>query len=181
MKKFIVSIIALIVVLSGVIIAYLLFTGPRMYVQPYIRAFQAQMPSTPPGTIPVVNLFEPLPTKDEAKKLTNPVAKTSENYARGKIYYGYYCAFCHGDKGEGFGPVGYSYNPVPADLRTAKVQSMFDGELLYLMLTGIGHAPMLERIVLPEYRWYLVLYVRQLGSQSHPISTPILPASVPPK
>jgi cytochrome c1 len=65
----------------------------------------------------------------------------SENYARGKIYYGYYCSFCHGDKGDGFGPVGYSYNPVPADLHTAKIQSMSDGELLYAMLTGTGHAP----------------------------------------
>ncbi len=176
-----IAIIVIIIIFGGSVVGYLLFTGPRMYVQPNIRVFQAQVPLTPPGTVPVVNPFEPLPAKDEIEKLTNPVTKTSENYARGKIYYGYYCAFCHGDKGEGFGPVGYSYNPVPADLRTAKVQSMFDGELLYLMLTGIGHAPMLERIVLPEYRWYLVLYVRQLGSQSHPISTPILPASVPPK
>ncbi len=174
MKRFIIAIIIIIIIFGGSVVGYLLFTGPRMYVQPNIRVFQAQVPLAPPGTIPVVNPFEPLPAKDEIKKLINPVEKTSENYARGKIYYGYYCAFCHGDKGDGFGPVGYSYNPVPADLRTAKIQSMSDGELLYSMLTGAGHAPMLERIVLPKYRWYLVLHMRKLGSEPNTISASIL-------
>ncbi len=169
-----IAIIVIIIIFGGSVVGYLLFTGPRMYVQPNIRVFQAQVPLTPPGTVPVVNPFEPLPAKDEIKKLTNPVEKTSENYARGKIYYGYYCAFCHGDKGDGFGPVGYSYNPVPVDLHIAKVRSMPDGELLYSMLKGTGHAPMLERIVLPEYRWYLVLYVRQLNSESYPIPALVL-------
>jgi hypothetical protein len=39
---------------------------------------------------------------------------------------------------------------------------------LYSMLTGTGHAPMLERIIPAEYRWYLVLYVRQLGNELPP-------------
>ena len=179
MKKFIITIIALIVVLSGATIAYLLFTGPRMYIQPNIRAFQAQMALTPADTIPVKSPFEPLPSKEDAQKLINPLAKTSENCEKGKIYYGYYCAFCHGDKGDGFGPVGFSYNPVPADLRTDKIRSISDGEIFYSMLTGTGHDPMLQRIVLPEYRWYLVLYVRQLGLQSQAISTALPDSNMP--
>jgi hypothetical protein len=43
---------------------------------------------------------------------------------------------------------------------------MPDGEILYSMLTGTGHAPVLQRTVLQEYRWYLVLYVRQLGNET---------------
>lgn len=175
MKRFIIAVVAAItIVFASSTIAYLLFTGPRMYIQPNIRTFQAMMHPSPPGTVPVTKSFEPLPTKEDARKLTNPVADTLENCIKGKVYYGYYCVFCHGDKGDGFGPVGLSYNPVPADLRTAKVQSISDGELLYSMLKGIGHAPMLERIVLPECRWYLVLYVRQLGSESNPVPTLVL-------
>jgi mono/diheme cytochrome c family protein len=167
--KWLIGIIAALIALAAALTAlYLLFTGPRMYVQPNIRHFQAIMPAPSPNTIPVEEVFEPLPSKEQSQKLTNPLAKTEENIAKGKVYYGYYCVFCHGDTGDGFGPVGYSYVPVPSDLRSEKVRSMTDGEILYSMLTGTGHSPMLERIVLPEYQWYLVLYVRQLGNETPP-------------
>lgn len=150
----------------GLTITYLLFTGPHMYIQPNYRPFQAVMPVTPPGTVPVKDVIEPIPSKEQAQKLINPVANTRENIDKGKVYYGYYCVFCHGDKGDGFGPVGFSYVPVPSDLRTQKIRSMTDGEILNSMLTGTGHAPMLQRIIPSEYRWYLVLYVRQLGIEA---------------
>ena len=169
MKRLIIFFVAVIFVVGGLTVAYLLFTGPRMYAQPNIRQFQAEMPITPPDTIPVNNVFEPLPAKEQAQKLANPLTKTPENIAKGKVYYGYYCVFCHGDKGDGFGPVGYSYVPAPSDLRTAKVRSMSDGEILYAMLTGTGHAPMLQRIIPSEYWWYLVLYVRQIEADSEPV------------
>jgi mono/diheme cytochrome c family protein len=133
-----------------------------MFEQPNIRHFQAVMPAMPPNTIPVKDTFEPVPSKEQAQKLSNPVASTLGNIAKGKVYYGYYCVFCHGDKGDGFGPVGYSYVPVPADLRNQKIRSMADGQVLNSMLTGTGHAPMLQRIIPSEYWWYIVLYVRQL-------------------
>ena len=161
MKRLIKIIIPVAIVVGGSTIAYLLFTGPRMFVQPNVRAFQAVMPVTSPNTVPVIEVFEPLPSKEQAQKLANPLDANERNIAKGKVYYGYYCVFCHGDKGDGFGPVGYSYIPVPSDLRSAKVKPMSDGEVLYSMLTGTGHAPMMQRIVPSEYWWYLVLYVRQ--------------------
>jgi hypothetical protein len=163
MKKLAISVAIFIIIIAGCTIAYLLFTGPRMRAQINYRHFQAAMPVISPNTVPVKDIYEPLPTEQQAKKLTNPFAGTQENFAKGKIYYGYYCAFCHGDKGDGYGPVGYSYVPKPADLREAKIQKKSDGEILYAMLTGTGHSPMLQRIVPPQDRWYLVLYVRQFG------------------
>jgi mono/diheme cytochrome c family protein len=165
MKRLIIFVIVAAVVIGGSTIAYLLFTGPRMFAQPNIRQFQAAMPVTPAGTIPVKDIYEPLPSKEQAQKLANPLDANEGNLAKGKVYYGYYCVFCHGDKGDGFGPVGYSYIPVPSDLRSAKVKSMSDGEVLYSMLTGTGHAPMLQRIIPSEYWWYLVLYVHHFGSE----------------
>lgn len=134
-----------------------------MRTQPNLRPFQFASPVMSPGSVPVYNLYEKLPDKAQADKLKNPIPFTKENCSKGKVYYGYYCAFCHGDKGDGSGPVGYSYVPAPSDLRTSKVQSQSDGLLLVSMLTGTGHSPMLERIVLPEYRWYIVLYLRLLA------------------
>jgi len=167
--KWFIGIIAAIIALAGAFtVLYLLFVGPRMYIQPSIRPFQTVFPAPSPNSIPVTEVFEPLPIKEKWLKIANPVADTNENIAKGKVYYGYYCAFCHGETGNGFGPVGHSYVPTPTDLRNEKVRSMTDGEILYSMLTGTGHAPMLQRIVLPEYRWYLVLYVRQLGNETPP-------------
>jgi hypothetical protein len=145
-------------------VLYLLFVGPRMYNQPIIKAFQARMPGTPAGAVPVIDPVPRLPTTREADGLKNPLKPTRENIARAKVYYDYYCVFCHGDGGRGDGPVGLSYIPVPSDLAEKRIQSYSDGRLLRAMLAGTGHAPMLNRIVLPEHRWYLVLYTRHLGS-----------------
>jgi len=94
----------------------------------------------------------------------NPLPATPENLARGRVYYTYYCVFCHGELGSGDGPVGQSYLPRPADLRSRHTAALKDGELVQALVTGTGHAPVLERIVPPEYRWYLALQVRALAT-----------------
>ncbi len=150
--------------------------NPHMVVQPHLRAFDAQMPHEPAGAVPI----EPsprVPGEEQAAGLNNPLlgrgAATPTQTAWGRTYYQYYCAFCHGERGEGNGPVGESYVPRPADLRSPRIKAMSDGRLLRAMLTGAGHqvivspgvptsAPVLEYAVPPDYWWYLVLYVRQL-------------------
>jgi hypothetical protein len=166
MNKFIIKLAVLTCVIAMGIFASLLFTGPRMWTQPNIRPFQARMPAIPKGAVPVVDAYEPIPSEQQALQLANPLQKTSENYARGKVYYGYYCAFCHGQTGAGDGPVGYSYVPVPSDLRTKKVKSLSEGELLRAMFVGVGHEPVLKKVIPAEYRWYLELYTRSLGLET---------------
>lgn len=173
--------LGLLVILTALLfIGYFLFTGPRMKVQEHIRAYQARMPLTPAGTTPV-NSLPPLPTPDQAAAMKNPLESTTASIARGAAYYQYYaCLACHGENGDGGGPVGDSYVPKPADLRSAKIRGYSDGQLLRGMLKGVGHEyiddqparggkpaivhGVLERIVLPEHRWYIVLYVRQFAS-----------------
>jgi len=144
--------------------SYLLLVGPRMYDQPHVRAFQARMPPTPEGVVPLVDPVPQVPAAAEARRLASPLQATQANVARGKVYYEYYCVSCHGDKGDGNGPVGESYVPKPADLRSEKVRAYSDGELLRAMLGGVGHEPMLVQIVQPEHHWYLVLYARRLAA-----------------
>ena len=147
----------------GSVAAYIYLTSPRMYVQEHVRAYQQVVPSMPEGVVPV-DLRPPVPSAEAAKTLPNPVPISDAAVARGKVYYEYYCIFCHGDKGDGNGPVGQSYVPVPTDLRSPKIQGYTDGEIFRTMLLGVGHEPVLEKVVLPEHRWYLVDYVRSLGS-----------------
>ncbi len=148
----------------GGLFLYELIMGPRMRIQIHMLPFEAVMPAPPAGSVPV-NPEPPLPVEAAAERLKNPVESSPEALARGKVYYNYYCVFCHGEDGFGAGPVGQSYMPVPANLHKPAIQNYSDGRLLRAMLTGIGHEPVLPRVVRPEDRWYLVLYTRQLSTQ----------------
>ena len=143
--------------------------NPHMKYQAHLRAYDAQMPLPPDGAVPITPSGYEVPTTQQAKSLKNPLTSPSAaDFARGQVYYQYYCVFCHGDQGDGQGLVGESYVPRPADLRTPRVQGMSDGQLLRAMLTGYGHeAPdgksVLGYTIPPEHRWYLLTYVRELG------------------
>ena len=138
-------------------VLYLMFSGPRMRVQPKILPYQALMPALPEGTMPVA--WIQMPSLESAR---NPVADTEAMRRIGQAYYRDYCAFCHGPTGHGDGPVGRSYVPVPTDLTTPPVQSLSDGALYQRMLAGVGHAPVLGYVVDPNAPWYIIHYVRSL-------------------
>jgi len=141
-----------------------MFAGPRMRQQPIIKAYQAVMPPAPAGSVPLTSYYSPVPTTQQAEEMENPLPASPQNIAAGKVYYSYYCLACHGEIGNGHGPVGESYVPTPTDLRSEIVRNYSQGRLLRSMLTGPGHEPVLEHVVLPQHRWPLVLYVRQLST-----------------
>jgi hypothetical protein len=152
--------------------------NPQMIYQPHIKSYEAQMPMPQEGTVPVTAWNPPLPSEAQAAGLMNPLTAnrrpTADDCLRGKTYYEYYCGFCHGEQGDGNGPVGQSYVPKPSDLRSRKVQSLSDGQLLRASLLGTGHetslattrkSGILLNTVLPQHRWHIVLYVRSLGQK----------------
>ncbi|WP_243438485.1 c-type cytochrome [Fundidesulfovibrio soli] len=134
---------------------YFLMTGPDMAVQQALQSYDARMPDLPQGSVPANSgLF--FPSERQGGKAVLP------NHARGKFAYDAYCVFCHGILGDGEGPVGQSYVPAPGDLRTDRIRGMDDQALLKAMLTGAGHDPVLHRVVPPDDRPSLLLYVRSL-------------------
>ena len=143
--------------------AYLAFSGPRMKDQPALQAQQAVLPPMSQAARPLREPFAPAPSTQQAQTLRSSLAVSPDDRRRGRVYYNYYCVFCHGDAGDGNGPVGQSYVPKPADLRSPKVGAYADGQVLRAMLTGVGHEPVLERVVPDEHRWPLVNYVRTLA------------------
>lgn len=147
---------------TAVVAIYFVLESPRMYRQPNFRTFNSIFPPPPAVSKPQLESgfdLRQIPSPNSK----NPIASTTENIAKGKTYYSYYCIFCHGEKGDGEGPVGMSYTPVPADLRQDKIAKLDDAALYKAMLTGIGHEPVLEKVVLPAHRWYVVMYIRELG------------------
>lgn len=157
-EKYLVIVAGVLVLGAVAVYLGLLFSGPRMRTQPHIRTFEGSSLPVPNGTVN----FPASRASEGHAFFRNNLSMTSETTARGRVYYTYYCVFCHGDRGAGDGPVGESYVPTPANLGSSATQSLSDENLLARMMTGVGHDPVLNRIILPEHWEYLLLYVRTL-------------------
>ena len=166
MKKIAARIIAIVAAVTAVVVLYLMFSGPRMRVQPKLLPYQALLPATPEGIVPVVAQPALVPPAEAGGQLRNPLPDTVLTRETGQVYYGYYCAFCHGQTGRGDGPVGTSYAPAPTDLALPQVQALSDGALYRAMLTAVGHEPVLGYVIRPQATWYIVSCVRALPSKS---------------
>lgn len=151
-----------IIVICGAVIAYLMFSGPRMRIQPNLRTYKFDMLSAPSGSIPLSRFTIDVNSLDDQKRI-KPNAKSLET---GKVFYNYYCAFCHGENGDGYGPVGYSYVPAVSNLRTAELKRYSDKQIYSKMVTGTGHSPMLTRIIPEDYGWYIVTYIKTLSDMN---------------
>ncbi len=90
--------IALAAAIAAGAVAYLLLDGPRMKEQPHLLPYQDTVCLAPQGAVPV----EGSGAWPEADSLTQTTPALPDAGA-GKVYYGYYCAFCHGERGDGNG------------------------------------------------------------------------------
>lgn len=144
-----------------IIIISLSSCGPHMITQPSIAPYSARMPVMSSRSVPVSGSMKQI-TLQQSRLTSNPIPRTKQNLESGRIYYGYYCLMCHGDRGRGDGPVGVSYQPKASDLTTVRVFSLSDGEIYRRMLKGTGHDPVMEETVQPDERWPIVLYIRSL-------------------
>jgi len=147
-------------VVAGSVFLFFFFTAPRMKEQIHIRAYQTVAFSPPRGSVPA---RKAVTVEDSARDLAGGAPATAAELQNGQTFYTYYCVFCHGERGDGIAAVGASYDPAPADLRTARVRAMQPAQLLKAMLTGVGHEPVLEMVVHPQYRRALALYVHALA------------------
>lgn len=137
------------------IFGYVLYDGPRMKSQPHLRTYQWVMALPPTGSVPAGKS----PYIAAGVTSVRKPPSSAGGAERGSVYYRYYCLSCHGETGRGDGPVGQSYYPAPTDLAKLRLPP---SALHLAMLTGTGHAPVLERVVRPEYRWDLVAYLQTL-------------------
>jgi cytochrome c553 len=150
-KKLIMPGLILLIVI-GITVTILLFTGPRMRYQPSVRSFDKEMPLPPEDAVSFNHV------KFDPRTVTFPAA-TKENIEKGKTYYTYYCIFCHGADGKGNGEVGKSYIPKPTELKN--VAGIAHDQLYYLSFTGIGHSPVLERVVPYQHRAFILMFIQE--------------------
>jgi mono/diheme cytochrome c family protein len=103
--------------------------------------------------------------EDLAKK--NPVPPTPEGLAEARKLYGYHCAMCHGEKGEGKGDLAEQMKLQLLDWRDPSVlANRSDGELFYIVSNGKGKMLGGEGDRTTEkVRWNLVSLVRSFAKK----------------
>jgi mono/diheme cytochrome c family protein len=130
---------------------------------------QQTEPATAPTTPPVAATGQnssavPL----EFVGMVNPVKPTSESQNRAKQIYGWDCAMCHGENGDGKGDVAADQKLAMHDFRNS-LKTLSDGEIFYIIHNGEGTQMAAEgpRAKTDEV-WNLVIYLRKMSNTQAP-------------
>ncbi len=118
---------------------------------------QGKEPFSPPEDI-----SELVQARLKAGTLKNPVAKTGKSLNRGKYQYDIHCAICHGEQGQGDGPVGKKYVPDPMNLTLDYVQIQPDGQLFYTISHGSIAMPYYRDSIPAVDRWHVINYIKSV-------------------
>jgi len=95
----------------------------------------------------------------------NPVKPTAESQARAKKMYGWDCAMCHGENGDGKGDVAVDQKMAMRDYRDpASLTGMSDGEIFYIIQHGVNQMPAEGDRAKPDEIWNLVIYLRKMAN-----------------
>lgn len=107
---------------------------------------------------------------DEFLQRSNPLAEDRGNLeAARKLYRGgdgfFGCAACHGDNGNGLGPLSGQFNPRPRNFAcAATVNGIPDGQLFWIIRNGSPGTAMPAHAELSDMQvWQLVGYLRTLA------------------
>ena len=141
------------------------FRYGRMWETPSIRPHEEPLPIMEAGIVPFTGgetVYREIPVKE----LKSPLTKENPtDIELGKIEYFTFCAQCHGKHHDGNGTVGQSFNPLPADLRSEKVQSQPEGVMFQEISYGVQgkRQPALASTIRVLERWRIIAYVKSLG------------------
>jgi len=140
----------------------------RMWETPAIRPHEQPIPIMAAGIIPF-NGGEALNRTATDSELISPInATTNFDFKQAEKAYTAFCSHCHGKNHDGLGTVGQSFQPLPGDLRSKKVQTMADGTLFKEISYGKpgGRQPPLATTISMADRWQIIAYLKSLGPRS---------------
>lgn len=95
----------------------------------------------------------------------NPLPVTAENLATGKELFGYFCAVCHGDKGDGQGILMQreKFLGVPSYADPGRV--ITEGSIYHVQMYGINAMGAFTPQTTPEDRWKITMHVQNLKAE----------------
>jgi len=101
--------------------------------------------------------------------LANPLTPTLEVLELGQKMFNRYCWTCHGEEGDGDGPiVGPNLFPAPTSLHTETVREFKDGRIFHVITRGQNTMPSYADKLTFEERWATIHYVRALQRARNP-------------
>jgi len=103
----------------------------------------------------------------EAKARRNPYVADETSLAVGRRAYEKHCLPCHGEKGEGDGPLAAGLRATPASFNRPYMGNIPDGELFWIISNGLPgtEMPAFGDQLSEEQRWHLVNYARSLMAE----------------
>jgi mono/diheme cytochrome c family protein len=153
-----------------------LIGGSALYQQEQAPPAQATPPaaaSTQPAPTPPTGVQNLAGVPAEYVGKVNPVRPTAESQARAKKQYGWDCAMCHGDNGDGKGDVATEQKLTIRDYRDrSSLKGLSDGEIFYIIQHGMGQMPSEGDRAKPDEIWNLVIYLRRMASAQAPAPAP---------
>lgn len=133
-----------------------------MEIQPSYGVQESPLP-VPARSVPIQGpAFIPnMPPPD------NPIPADNFSVARGETLFNIDCKMCHGDTGQGNGPVAAFLQNKPANLTSLITQSKSDGALFFTITNGVEGRmpPMIENLSVRD-RWDVINYIRKLQAQA---------------
>ncbi|MDP6465535.1 MAG: cytochrome c [SAR324 cluster bacterium] len=107
------------------------------------------------------------PVTEAFPELTNPMSGDAESAARGQKLFVKNCAKCHGESGNGYGPVSHGFTTWPRQLWAWNSSGPeTDGYLFGFITNGRSDMPPWGIILSENERWDLVSYIKKLKPQS---------------
>jgi mono/diheme cytochrome c family protein len=95
----------------------------------------------------------------------NPVSADAVSLQRGQILYSFHCALCHGDTGQGDGPLAEYFARTPENLVAGRAAADFDGSVYLVIQQGFGEMPSIAENLTVRERWDVINYVRSLPAK----------------
>ncbi len=129
---------------------------------PLLGAAGIQQTPTPSQTASA-----PPPPPPSGANLVNPVRPTAASQAQAKKQYGWDCAMCHGDNGNGKGDLAVSEKmTLPDYTNPAALKGYTDGQLFVMIRDGYGQMPPEGQRANADTIWNLVIYLRSFSKKA---------------
>jgi mono/diheme cytochrome c family protein len=98
------------------------------------------------------------------KRMENPLTADVRTTSEGRTVYLGNCSVCHGPKGTGDSPIGRNMYPPAADLSSQRVIGMRDGEIAWIVKSGLSFVgmPAFRTILSDRQVWQVVTFIRSL-------------------
>lgn len=107
------------------------------------------------------------PIPADAARMVNPFKPTPESQAHAKKIYGYDCALCHGESGDGKGDAAVDMKLKMKNYTDPEaLKDLTDGELFYIIRHGKGGMPSEEEArAKDEDVWNMVVLARSFAKK----------------